>query len=78
MPSKPKINGRLSLIYQHQAIDLLLFAYVTAINNHVPSNPDIKSIKEFMKYFEILEDDIGLESLQIKYHRIKKEFLCGK
>ena len=76
MPQKKKIVGKLIHIYEKQTIDLLLFAYVVALTTHLPGVTAKQAIFEFMKYFEITEEDISFETLQMQYQRIKSDF-CG-
>ena len=77
MPRKCKIVGKMKNLYMEQTLDNCLFAHVYAIKTHLPGVSLQDAILQFMKIYEITEEDISLDTLKTKYERIKKRFLKG-
>jgi hypothetical protein len=59
--------------YKRTALDLLMFAHVKALTSQLPFTTD-KAIQNFIKYYEITDEDVNFDSLRVTYFRMQREF----
>lgn len=62
-------------LYQRQAIDLLMFAYVQGCTDLIQTISIEVAIDKFRKRYNLTEDELPTESALTTYQRIKKEYL---
>jgi hypothetical protein len=71
---KPCLN-RIGKIYKQQTIDNLMYGYVTGVQDALPNITTLKAIEQFMKTFNLSEDEFSRDVAAVKMSTWKKEFL---
>lgn len=74
MPKVKPYERRIPAFYRKSAIDLMMFAHVTAIMN----NTDMTirdAIEDFMTLYGINYDDYPIDSALVSYNHIRNNFL---
>lgn len=73
MSKKKIIEGTIPRIYQHTALDNLLFGYLTAVRKYFQEQSISKGIDDFMDIFELDEDHFNSTSALVTYKRMFDE-----
>lgn len=74
MPKRKEITKLIPRIYQVNAENLLLFGWVKAQKQIVPTITIAQAILNFFRFAEISVDEWEIESAKTQYDRIQKDF----
>lgn len=61
-------------LYRNKFFETALWAFVTGLMITGAYKREVDAVKEFIRFFNLQEDDVPLQTLLISYHRRKKEF----
>ena len=73
MPRVKPYMKKIPAFYRKQAIDIMLFAHVTALEQY--QMPITDAILNFRETYDLTEDDYPMESAQVTYTNMKNAFL---
>ena len=75
MPKEKPFESRIETLYKKNGVDLMMFAWVTAITKILPAVSQVKAIEMFQEWLGLSEDDYPAESAKVTYSRIKQDFI---
>ena len=73
MPRVKPYMKKIPAFYRKQAIDIMLFAHVTALQQY--QMPIIDAIQNFRDTYDLTEDDYPMESARVTYTNMRNAFL---
>ena len=78
MPKEKEFKLDIPSLYKKSAEDLLMFGWIYGQKQIVPSVSIKKSIELFMNFCNLSEDEFSVESAEIIFNRMNKQFLFEK
>lgn len=78
MPKEHRIFIDVPRLYKRQALDHIMFGYVTGIRRVLPSESIKKCIIRFLEDNEMSEDDYSLDSALKSFFRMQEECYATK
>lgn len=67
-----RVNNFIPSLYQNRFIEVAMWAWVQG--QKMTGKSEVESIREFLSYFKIAEDDLAIATAQSKIYRKTKEF----
>jgi len=74
MPKEKPFENKIESLYKKSSIDLMMFAWVSAITKILPAVRQVKAIEMFQEWMGLSEDDYPAECAKVTYSRIKQDF----
>lgn len=78
MSKEKPFENKILAFYKKNAIDLVMFGYVTGCQDTLPSLKTNRCVERFLKKFDLNEDDYSIESALRTYTRILKDYWTSK
>lgn len=78
MPKENKVESKIGAIYKKNALNLLLYGFVTGVRATLHTVTIEKAVGMFMEAYELSDEDFNCDSAVASFGKMQKEFINQK